>query len=85
MTLADGTKFVYLTVGGRTSAVVPSVQKKTGPVAKDVDEDGEEVETKKVSKKRKAVAKDEPEDARSSRGEKARSKEGQRPSRRRPR
>lgn len=38
--LPNGDKIVYLTVGGRTSAVVPSVQKKTGPVAKDVsDED----------------------------------------------
>ncbi|KAJ9307504.1 hypothetical protein DTO217A2_2976 [Paecilomyces variotii] len=38
--LPNGEKIVYLTVGGRTSAVVPSVQKKTGPVAKDVsDED----------------------------------------------
>ena len=58
MKLADGTKFVYLTVGGRTSAVVPSVQKKTGPVAKDVDENGEESQTKKGGKKRKATLKD---------------------------
>ena len=35
-TLPNGSKFVYLTVGGRTSCVVPSVQKKTGPVAGDV-------------------------------------------------
>lgn len=35
--LSNGAKLVYLTVGGRTSCVVPSVQKKTGPVAKDVD------------------------------------------------
>lgn len=60
MKLSDGTKFVFLTVGGRTSAVVPSVQKKTGPVAKDVDENGEEAETKKGGKKRKAAPKDEP-------------------------
>ena len=60
--LADGTKFVYLTVGGRTSAVVPTVQKKTGPVAKDVDENGEEVEPKKGGKKRKAAKKEEPDD-----------------------
>lgn len=40
MTLPNGSKFVFLTVGGRTSAVVPSVQKKTGPVKKDVDLDG---------------------------------------------
>ena len=36
--LPNGAKLVFLTVGGRTSCVVPSVQKKTGPVAKDVDE-----------------------------------------------
>ena len=36
--LPNGAKFVYLTVGGRTSCVVPSVQKKTGPVAKDIDD-----------------------------------------------
>ena len=61
MTLEDGTKFVYLTVGGRTSAVVPSVQKKTGPVAKDIDEDDEEAGTKKGGKKRKVAPKDEQE------------------------
>lgn len=38
--LPNGEKIVHLTVGGRTSAVVPSLQKKTGPVAGDVkDED----------------------------------------------
>ena len=42
-TLPNGSKFVYMTVGGRTSCVVPSVQKKTGPVAGDVkDEAGRE-------------------------------------------
>ena len=42
-TLPNGSKFVFLTVGGRTSCVVPSVQKKTGPVAGDVkDEAGAE-------------------------------------------
>ena len=41
-TLPNGDKITFLTVGGRTSAVVPSVQKKTGPVMKDVktEEDG---------------------------------------------
>ena len=34
-TLPNGKKFVFITVGGRTSCVVPSVQKKTGPVAGD--------------------------------------------------
>ena len=35
-TLPTGEQIVFLTVGGRTSAVVPSVQRKTGPVAKEV-------------------------------------------------
>ena len=39
--LPNGEKIVYLTVGGRTSAVVPSVQKKTGPVAGDVKGEGD--------------------------------------------
>lgn len=34
--LPNGEKIIHLKVGGRTSAVVPSVQKKTGPVAGDV-------------------------------------------------
>lgn len=49
-TLPNGERFVYLTVGGRTSCVVPSVQRKTGPVAGDVD---------KTAKKRKAQSDDE--------------------------
>ena len=44
--LPNGEKIIHLKVGGRTSAVVPSVQKKTGPVAGDVGsqdlEDAEE-------------------------------------------
>ena len=35
-TLPNGSKIVFLTVGGRTSCVVPSVQKKTGPVAGEI-------------------------------------------------
>lgn len=57
-TLPNGSKFVYLTVGGRTSCVVPSVQKKTGPVAGDVKDeagpphaDGEKTEKPKAVKK----------------------------------
>ena len=54
-TLPNGSKFVYLTVGGRTSCVVPSVQKKTGPVAGDVKDrtgpDSEKEEKPKASKK----------------------------------
>jgi formamidopyrimidine-DNA glycosylase len=37
-TLPNGAKITFLTVGGRTSCVVPSVQKKTGAVAGDVGE-----------------------------------------------
>lgn len=37
--LPNGAKITFLTVGGRTSAVVPAVQKKTGAVAKDIDGD----------------------------------------------
>ena len=43
-TLPNGRRFTFLTVGGRTSCVVPSVQKKTGKVAGDVkvaDADGD--------------------------------------------
>lgn len=38
-TMPDGSKIVHVTVGGRTSAVVPSVQKKTGDVAADAKSD----------------------------------------------
>ncbi|KIV79587.1 formamidopyrimidine-DNA glycosylase [Exophiala sideris] len=65
-TLPNGEKIAFLTVGGRTSAVVPSIQKKTGPVAKEMDEaevvDGEDAPKKAKGKKRKAVAEDEEEE-----------------------
>lgn len=61
--LPNGSKITFLKVGGRTSAVVPSVQKKTGVVAGDVSEDangseemGEEDAKPKVSGKRKKQA-----------------------------
>ncbi|KAI1629475.1 formamidopyrimidine-DNA glycosylase [Exophiala viscosa] len=61
--LPNGEKIAFLTVGGRTSAVVPSIQKKTGPVAKEMDEaevvDGEDAPKKAKGKKRKAVGEDE--------------------------
>ena len=38
-TLPNGNKIIFLTVGGRTSAVVPEVQKKTGPVSADIPAD----------------------------------------------
>lgn len=67
--LPSGEKIAFLTVGGRTSAVVPSVQKKTGPVAKEmseakvVDDAGDEKPAKKAKgKKRKAEADDDEED-----------------------
>ena len=60
--LPNGDKIIFLKVGGRTSAVVPSVQKKTGPVAADVskdandteegEEDGEGKKPKKTTKQR---------------------------------
>ena len=67
-TLPSGERIVFLTVGGRTSAVIPSVQKKTGPVAKEMSEDesdGEEdppKKAKKATKKSKSeVDEDDPE------------------------
>lgn len=68
--MPNGAEITHLTVGGRTSCVVPSVQKKTGDVAADVkkedDEDaGVKATTKKgskakvvASKKRKAESED---------------------------
>ncbi|KAF4633460.1 hypothetical protein G7Y89_g4661 [Cudoniella acicularis] len=38
-TLPNGAKITHLTVGGRTSCVVPSIQKKTGAVAGDIKKD----------------------------------------------
>lgn len=60
--LPNGEKIVFLKVGGRTSAVVPARQKKTGPVAGDLEgssgsADEEEVKpanAKKTASKRKA-------------------------------
>lgn len=40
--LPNGASIKHITVGGRTSAIVPSVQKKTGPVAGDLEESGAE-------------------------------------------
>ncbi len=52
--LPSGAIITFLKVGGRTSAIVPSVQKKTAAVAGDVDEaavDEDEVVEEKVLKK----------------------------------
>lgn len=66
--LPNGAKITFLKVGGRTSAVVPSVQKKTGAVAGDVSEDangaedsGEDVKPK-CGNKRKGAVKEEDQD-----------------------
>jgi formamidopyrimidine-DNA glycosylase len=55
--LPNGEKIVFLTVGGRTSAVIPSVQKKTGPLAKEMSEAesaGEEDASKKKAKQKRS-------------------------------
>lgn len=63
--LPNGAEITFLTVGGRTSAVVPSVQKKTAAVAGGVSEGAEEESAdseagvKPKSVKRKTRAKDE--------------------------
>ncbi|EME50388.1 hypothetical protein DOTSEDRAFT_165590 [Dothistroma septosporum NZE10] len=57
--LPNGNKITHITVGGRTSAVVPAVQKKTGAVAGDVEGDGEDDEEEKKpvkGRKRKSKA-----------------------------
>ncbi|KAF4540412.1 Formamidopyrimidine-DNA glycosylase [Lasiodiplodia theobromae] len=55
--LPNGASITFLKVGGRTSAVVPSVQKKTGAVAGDAgiseQEDDEETERKPNAKQRR--------------------------------
>ena len=69
-TLPNGAKITFLTVGGRTSCVVPSVQKKTGAVAGEVkqesngaraDETDEAKSKKKSSGSGKRKAKEEEE------------------------
>ncbi|KAF2745436.1 putative Formamidopyrimidine-DNA glycosylase [Sporormia fimetaria CBS 119925] len=63
--LPNGAKITFLKVGGRTSAVVPSVQKKTGAVAGDVSADTSDIEDESKPKrgsKRKSNAVKEEED-----------------------
>ncbi|KAI1436181.1 formamidopyrimidine-DNA glycosylase [Xylaria sp. CBS 124048] len=48
-TLPSGEKITFLTVGGRTSCVVPSRQKKTGRVAADIKEEEPESERESES------------------------------------
>jgi formamidopyrimidine-DNA glycosylase len=57
--LPNGDKITFLTVGGRTSAVVPAVQKKTGAVAKDIDDDATKVTPANSKRKRAAPKKEE--------------------------
>lgn len=55
--LPNGASIKHITVGGRTSAIVPSVQKKTGPTAGDLEggnaEDGEANRDEEVKAKTK--------------------------------
>ncbi|KAL2860736.1 putative formamidopyrimidine-DNA glycosylase [Aspergillus lucknowensis] len=51
-TLPTGEKITFITVGGRTSAVVPGVQKKTGPVAGDIKDEEESSSEREVKRKR---------------------------------
>lgn len=60
--LPNGEKIVHLKVGGRTSAIVPSVQKKTAAVAGDVDAN-DLAEKPAKGKKRKSKKDDEDVDA----------------------
>ena len=56
--LPNGEKIAFLTVGGRTSAIVPSIQKKTGPVTKGADDESVKIEGNS-KRKRSAVQKQE--------------------------
>jgi formamidopyrimidine-DNA glycosylase len=63
--LPNGSKITFLKVGGRTSAIVPSVQKKTAAVAGDVSDgaddqsEGEAKPKKTAKRKSKAQSKEE--------------------------
>ncbi|EGP91810.1 uncharacterized protein MYCGRDRAFT_34505, partial [Zymoseptoria tritici IPO323] len=61
--LPNGEKIVHLTVSGRTSAIVPSVQKKTGNVAGDFKEDDVEDGAEEKKEKKKPPVEDEVEEA----------------------
>lgn len=49
--MPNGEKIVFLTVGGRTSAVIPSMQKKTGPVAASMSDAESDSDKKPKTKK----------------------------------
>ncbi|KAK5733255.1 hypothetical protein LTR17_009862 [Elasticomyces elasticus] len=60
--LPNGEKIVHVTVGGRTSAIVPSVQKKTAAAAGDVGgDDGDGKPAKRGKRKAKVAEKEEEE------------------------
>lgn len=69
--LPNGAKITFLKVGGRTSAIVPSIQKKTGAVAGDVSQDAngleggadEELQPEKGTKRKSKLMKEETDDA----------------------
>ncbi|KAF2018595.1 hypothetical protein BU24DRAFT_447259 [Aaosphaeria arxii CBS 175.79] len=67
--LPNGDKITFLKVGGRTSAIVPRVQKKTGAVAGDVSgasssaEDEKDTKPRAENKRKKAAIKEEEEEA----------------------
>lgn len=56
--LPNGDKITFLTVGGRTSAVVPTVQKKTGAVAKEIEENATQSTPANTKRKRLAPKKE---------------------------
>ncbi|KAK6443259.1 hypothetical protein LTR95_000084 [Oleoguttula sp. CCFEE 5521] len=61
--LPNGEKITHVTVGGRTSAIVPSVQKKTAAVAGDVESGDETAVRPAKGKKRKAASQDSDDEA----------------------
>ena len=59
--LPNGASIKHITVGGRTSAIVPSVQKKTGPVAGDLQgSEGEDEDAGEADADEKPKAKSKP-------------------------
>lgn len=72
--LPNGAKIEHITVGGRTSAIVPSVQKKTGPIAsgvksEDIDKKADVEKKIGKSKKRKVEVEEEEEKQEEKEGE----------------
>ncbi|PLB55119.1 hypothetical protein P170DRAFT_374645, partial [Aspergillus steynii IBT 23096] len=81
--LPNGERITFLTVGGRTSAVVPSVQKKTGPVTKGAS--GEDTSgTQSNSKRKRSAAPKEESDSEAKREEPTPKKTGSKPQAKKP-